>query len=214
MRLVEDLGSGAMMQTDQLAPIEHEPTPMEVLGKGVGLVCFSGDKLLGGPQSGIIAGEADLVAAVKKEPFFRAVRCDKLILTVLQETVTEYLAAKHGDKKELPDIPVVRALALPVDELRKRAEAMVGKLPPTLELEIVETTARTGGGTMPKSDFPSLALGIRHPEKKAEVLAKELRFGVPPVVGYVDEDRLRLDLRTVFASQDEQLIYAIRALTT
>ena len=90
--LVEDLGSGAIMNTDQMAPIDHEPTPQESLRNGIDLVIFSGDKLLGGPQAGIIAGNADLVARIKSEPFFRAVRCDKLILTVLQECIDDYLA--------------------------------------------------------------------------------------------------------------------------
>jgi len=208
---VEDLGSGAMMQTDQLAPIEHEPTPMEVLGKGVGLVCFSGDKLLGGPQSGIIAGRADLVAAVKKEPFFRAVRCDKLILTVLQETVTEYLAARHGDSKELPNIPVIRALALPVAELRARAEAMASQLPAPLTADIVDSKATTGGGTMPKSEIPSIALRLSHPDLKAEQLATRLRHGASPIVGYVEDDSFHLDLRTVFPEQDEVVLEALHA---
>ena len=92
--LVEDIGSGAMMNTDELAPIDHEPTPQEALRNGIDLICFSGDKLLGGPQSGIIAGKAELVAGIKKEPFFRAVRCDKLILTVLQECIDTYLSTK------------------------------------------------------------------------------------------------------------------------
>src|SRR5205814_10564802 len=90
VRFVEDLGSGAMVETETLATIEHEPTPGEVLKRGVDLVCFSGDKLLGGPQAGIIAGKAGQVAALKKEPFFRAVRCDKLILSALQTTVDCY----------------------------------------------------------------------------------------------------------------------------
>jgi L-seryl-tRNA(Ser) seleniumtransferase len=215
--LVEDLGSGAVMQTDQLAPIEHEPTPMEVLGNGVGLVCFSGDKLLGGPQSGIIAGKADLVAAVKREPFFRAVRCDKLILTVLQETVSEYLAARadsgEGDQVALPDIPVVRALATSVEDLRARAHAIVAKLEqaaPGIQAQIIDTVARTGGGTMPRSEIPSIGLIIKHPEIcKAEQLATRLRLGSPPVVGYVEDDSLRLDLRTVFPAQDPALVAAL-----
>ncbi|MAT30338.1 MAG: L-seryl-tRNA(Sec) selenium transferase, partial [Roseibacillus sp.] len=94
--LVEDLGSGAVMHTDQLAPIDHEPTPQDALRNGIDLVIFSGDKLLGGPQAGVIAGNADLVGRIKSEPFFRAVRCDKLILTVLQECIDDYLACK-GD---------------------------------------------------------------------------------------------------------------------
>ena len=88
---VEDLGSGAMIQTEQIAGVEHEPTPAEVLRRGVELVCFSGDKLLGGPQAGIIAGQAKLVVELKREPFFRALRCDKLILSALQTTVDNYL---------------------------------------------------------------------------------------------------------------------------
>ena len=88
---VEDLGSGAMIDTARIAGLEHEPTPAEVLGRGVDLVCFSGDKLLGGPQAGIIAGKAKLIAALKRDPFFRALRCDKLILSALQATVDIYL---------------------------------------------------------------------------------------------------------------------------
>ncbi len=88
---VEDLGSGAMIDTAHIAGLEHEPTPTEVLGRGVDLVCFSGDKLLGGPQAGVIAGKAKLIAALKREPFFRALRCDKLILSALQATVDIYL---------------------------------------------------------------------------------------------------------------------------
>ncbi len=217
--LVEDLGSGAVMRTDQLAPIEQEPTPMDVLGKGVGLVCFSGDKLLGGPQSGIIAGRADLVAAVKNEPFFRAVRCDKLILTVLQETVSEYLAVREregmggdGDGDALPDIPVVRALATPAEELRERAQAIVDRVAPPLEAEVIATVARTGGGTMPRSEIPSAGVVLRHPELKADQLAEQLRLGSPPVVGYVEDDALRLDLRTVLSGQDADLAAAIRRL--
>ena len=85
---VEDLGSGAVVNTDDYAPVEHEPTPNEIFKKGVDLLCFSGDKLLGGPQAGVIAGRADLVAGVKKEPFYRALRCDKLILSLLEVTAT------------------------------------------------------------------------------------------------------------------------------
>ncbi|NNE93065.1 MAG: L-seryl-tRNA(Sec) selenium transferase, partial [Verrucomicrobiales bacterium] len=107
--VVEDLGSGAMVQTDQLAPIPHEPTAAEVLKRGVDLVCVSGDKLFGGPQAGIIAGRADLVAGLKKEPFFRALRCDKLILTGLQTVVSEYLSTDE------PNLPLPTMLSLKPD---------------------------------------------------------------------------------------------------
>ena len=125
--LVEDLGSGAMMNTDELAPIEHEPTPQECLRRGIDLVIFSGDKLLGGPQSGIIGGRADMVAKVKKEPFFRAVRCDKLILTTLQESIDQYLETKADPTQA--DVPVLKFLRTETKELRQRAENIIGDLP-------------------------------------------------------------------------------------
>ncbi|NIP97024.1 MAG: L-seryl-tRNA(Sec) selenium transferase [Akkermansiaceae bacterium] len=206
--LVEDLGSGAVMATDQLAPIDHEPTPQEALRNGIDLITFSGDKLLGGPQAGIIAGRADLVAGIKAEPFFRAVRCDKLILTVLQECIDDYLRSKGEDT---PDVPVLRFLSTPLDELRTRAEAIVarlGNLP--AELAIVETTSQTGGGTMPKADFPSLALQITPHQQGLENLAQRLREANPAVVGYVQDDRFLLNLRTVFPDQDDALREALR----
>lgn len=210
--IVEDLGSGAVMRTDQLAPIEHEPTPWEILAKGVDLVCFSGDKLLGGPQAGVIAGREELVRRVKREPFFRAVRCDKLILTVLQETVAGYL--EHGApggtvEGPLPDVPVLEMLRTPLDALRRRAEGIVARLPAEpgrAECTIGEGTARCGGGTMPKSSIPSITIDVALPAGAVEGFARSLRLGSPPVVGYVADDRFRIDLRTVFPRQDDALV--------
>jgi L-seryl-tRNA(Ser) seleniumtransferase len=206
--LIEDLGSGAVMATDELAPIDHEPTPQEALRNGIDLITFSGDKLLGGPQAGIIAGRADLVARVKAEPFFRAVRCDKLILTVLQECIDDYLRSKG---EETPDIPVLNFLSMPLEDLRARAEAMVAQLADLpAEISIVETTSQTGGGTMPKAEFPSIALQITPREMGLEKLAGHLRAGDPAVVGYLQEDRFHLNVRTVFPDQDARLTRAIR----
>jgi L-seryl-tRNA(Ser) seleniumtransferase len=206
--LIEDLGSGAVMATDELAPIDHEPTPQEALRNGIDLITFSGDKLLGGPQAGIIAGRADLVARVKAEPFFRAVRCDKLILTVLQECIDDYLRSKG---EETPDIPVLNFLSMPLEDLRARAEAMVAQLADLpAEISIVETTSQTGGGTMPKAEFPSIALPITPREMGLEKLAGHLRAGDPAVVGYLQEDRFHLNVRTVFPDQDARLTRAIR----
>jgi L-seryl-tRNA(Ser) seleniumtransferase len=206
--LIEDLGSGAVMATDELAPIDHEPTPQEALRNGIDLITFSGDKLLGGPQAGIIAGRADLVARVKAEPFFRAVRCDKLILTVLQECIDDYLRSKG---EETPDIPVLNFLSMPLEDLRARAEAMVAQLADLpAEISIVETTSQTGGGTMPKAEFPSIALQITPREMGLEKLAGRLRAGDPAVVGYLQEDRFHLNVRTVFPDQDARLTRAIR----
>ena len=206
--LVEDLGSGALMNTDELAPIDHEPTPQEALRNGIDLITFSGDKLLGGPQAGIIAGRADLVARVKSEPFFRAVRCDKLILTVLQECIDDYLRSKG---QEHPDIPTLNFLALPLDDLRARGQAILAELGELKsELTIEETTSQTGGGTMPRAEFPSLALRIVPSGMGLETLSQRLRFAEPAVIGYVQEDAFLLNLRTVFPSQDEALTRALR----
>src|SRR5205807_10618143 len=118
---VEDLGSGAVIDTGAVPGLEHEPTPGEVLGRGVDLVCFSGDKLLGGPQAGIIAGSRKLVAALKKEPLFRALRCDKLILSALEATVDAYL---HGDAAT----PLVEMLRVTNEDLRVRANRIIAAL--------------------------------------------------------------------------------------
>lgn len=202
--VVEDLGSGAMVRTEELAPIPHEPGATEVLGRGVDLVCVSGDKLFGGPQAGIIAGRADLVAGIKKEPFFRALRCDKMILTGLQETVDTYLSAGT----DRPDLPLIKMLAASVEEdLRPRAEAIRDKLTEieALGVTIVETIARCGGGTMPKAEIPSLALDLRPKKVSVAALSAGLREANVPVMGYTAEDGYRLDLRTVFPEQDSIL---------
>lgn len=199
--VVEDLGSGAMIQTDALAPIPHEPTAAEVLKRGVDLVCVSGDKLFGGPQAGIIAGRADLVAGLKKEPFFRALRCDKLILTGLQEVASEYLR-QSGDS--VPDLPLARMLALdPEADLRPRAEAIVSALEGRGNASIGEGIARCGGGTMPKAEIPSVTVDFRPETIGLEKLARLLRRNAPSIIGYKADDCFRLDLRTIFPHQDE-----------
>ncbi|SHJ12602.1 L-seryl-tRNA(Sec) selenium transferase [Rubritalea squalenifaciens DSM 18772] len=203
--LIEDLGSGAVMHTDDLAPIDHEPTPQEALRNGIDLVCFSGDKLLGGPQSGIIAGRKDFIAGIKKEPFFRAVRCDKLILAALQESIDEYLRTQSTPKET--DVPVLKALAAPLDELTTRAGAIASKLSTITKgtLSVTEATATTGGGTMPRSEIPSIALKIEPTGISLNKLSRELRIGSPAIVGYTQEDSFLLDLRTIFSWQDEMI---------
>lgn len=203
--LIEDIGSGAMMNTDELAPIDHEPRPQEALYNGIDLVCFSGDKLLGGPQSGIIAGNKELVAGIKQEPFFRAVRCDKLILTVLQECIDTYLQTRS--EKGTCGVPALDFISADTQDLQQRAEAIIADLPDEIRAlcEITSSTARTGGGTMPKSEIPSVAISISPENMSVTKLAKRLRTGTPAMVGTVVEGRLHLDLRTVFSHQDAGL---------
>ncbi|MFT6864462.1 MAG: L-seryl-tRNA(Ser) seleniumtransferase [Akkermansiaceae bacterium] len=207
--LVEDLGSGAMMNTDELAPIEHEPTPQECLRRGIDLVIFSGDKLLGGPQSGIIGGRADLIAEIKKEPFFRAVRCDKLILTTLQESIDQYLETKADPTKS--DVPVLTFLRTEVEELKARAEKIIEGLPQeNTAITIEDTLARPGGGTMPRSEFPSIAIKLAPQNQSVPKLAKKLRLGDPAIVGYTTDDALFLDLRTIFPDSDTLVNAALK----
>jgi L-seryl-tRNA(Ser) seleniumtransferase len=198
--VVEDLGSGAIVATEKLAGIEHEPTPAETLKRGVDLVCFSGDKLLGGPQAGVIAGKARHVAALKREPFFRALRCDKLILAALDTTVDLYLS---GDAES---IPVLAMMRLPNEQLRERAQRIVEGLEELL-VEIGSGKAEIGGGSLPRSTIPSITIDLLGDDLPA--LATRLRRGTPPVIGYIAGGRFKVDLRTIFPHQDEQLVRAL-----
>ena len=205
---VEDLGSGAVAATEKVAAIDHEPTPAEILKRGVDLVCFSGDKLLGGPQAGLIAGKARLIAALKREPFFRALRCDKLVLSALQATVDLYL---NGGAEER--VPALAMLGTSADALRARAEQIVaglGNLP--MDLQIGDARSQIGGGTLPRSSVPSITIDLQIPGESVADIVARLRNARPPVIGYVDSGWLRLDLRTVFPEQDQNLTEAIRSL--
>ena len=206
--LVEDLGSGAFADTGKLAALEHERTPAEAVRDGVDLVCFSGDKLMGGPQAGLIIGRTRRVAALKREPFFRALRCNKLVLTALQETVDIYL---RGAETEIRALEMMQT---GIDKLRGRAAALAASLAGLpLELRIGEAHAQVGGGTLPRATLPSVTLDIHPPaEMPLSDFAARLRRGKPPVVGYVSGRRFHVDLRTVFPRQDPMLVQAIRSL--
>jgi L-seryl-tRNA(Ser) seleniumtransferase len=213
---VEDLGSGAVVATERIAPIEHEPTPAEVLKRGVDLVCFSGDKLLGGPQAGIIVGKAKLVAALKRAPFYRTLRCDKLILCALQTTVDLYLEQQSSSSSlssSSAAIPVISMLDGSRDELHTRAEKIVAALADlTLKASIGDGKAQIGGGTLPRSIIPSVTVDLSPTTGRLEELATRLRENTPPVIGYVSAGRFKLDLRTIFPRQDEEIIQAVRAI--
>jgi L-seryl-tRNA(Ser) seleniumtransferase len=202
---VEDLGSGAIMETETVAGLEHEPTPAEVLRRGVDLVCFSGDKLLGGPQAGIIAGSRKFIAALKDEPLFRALRCDKLILSALEATVEAYLQGNAN-------VPIVEMLRVTNEDLRRRAERIIAALDGLpLAARVGTGRAQVGGGTLPRSVMPSVTIDLSHRTVKPQEMAKRLREQPLPVVGYVARDTLKLDLRTIFPRQDVDVVTAIRA---
>jgi L-seryl-tRNA(Ser) seleniumtransferase len=204
---VEDLGSGAVTATEKLGLAEHEPTPNESLKRGVALVCFSGDKLLGGPQAGIIAGKARFIAALKREPIFRALRCDKLVFAALSATVDLHLSNEH--------VPVLSLLRLPNEELRERGEKLVESwrgLP--LQARLVESKAQIGGGALPRSVIPSIAVELSAKTDSPDEFAARLRRNNPPVVGYISGGKFRLDLRTIFPAQDEAITAALRSCLT
>jgi L-seryl-tRNA(Ser) seleniumtransferase len=206
--LVEDLGSGAVVETERLAPMEHEPTPAESLRRGVHLLCFSGDKLLGGPQAGIIAGKRRLVRALKKEPLFRVLRCDKLILTALQATVEEYLGTPNG---EIPTIPTLRMLSVDEENLRIRAEQIVAQINgANLQATIGTTHSQVGGGSLPKSRIPSISVDLVPTHSSLTHFAARLREGEPPVIGTISGGKFRIDLRTVFGEEDTTLVRTIK----
>ena len=204
---VEDLGSGAVVATEELGTADHEPTPAEVLKSGADLICFSGDKLFGGPQAGIIAGKKRLIAALKREPLFRALRCDKLSLAALQATVDLHLNQRTGE------IPTLTLLQISEDELRARAAAICDQLSKKcsgLQIASGRSTAKTGGGTLPKSNLPSVTIDIVPKNSSLADFAATLRTWNPPVIGYIAGGRFKLDLRTIFPQQDEAVIEAIR----
>ena len=203
---VEDLGSGAIVATEEFGIADHEPTPAEVLQSGVDLVCFSGDKLFGGPQAGIIAGKKRLIAGLKREPMFRALRCDKLCLGALQATIDCHL------NQTTAEIPTLAALQISENELRTRADTICAALQGLpLEIAIGCGKAKAGGGTLPKSNLSSVTIDIIPKNPSLADFAATLRASNPPVIGYIADGRFKLDLRTIFPQQDDLIIQAISA---
>jgi L-seryl-tRNA(Ser) seleniumtransferase len=206
---VEDLGSGALVATEQIGLHHHEPTPSESLKAGADLVCFSGDKLFGGPQAGIIVGKKKIIEALKREPLFRALRCDKLTFAALQTTVDLHL------NQVMSEIPALALLQIPKDELRARAAAIVTRLHGLpLKITIGTGTGKAGGGTLPKSIVPSITIDLLPENCSLEEFASALRRATPPVISYLANQRIKLDLRTIFSHQDDLLIDAVRTVAT
>ena len=208
--LVEDLGSGCLVDLK-----EHgitEPTVRQSVEAGVGIVTFSGDKLLGGPQAGIIAGKTDLITHVRRHPLFRALRVDKLTIAALEVTLSAYLRAAWDE------IPVMRMIRMTPQELKRRAENFIRELRPGLppdevEIEVVDGASLAGGGSTPAQSLPSKVIRIASVRYSAAKLEQRLRrapAGIS-VIARVEEDRLVLDLRTVFPGQELLLVKALAA---
>jgi L-seryl-tRNA(Ser) seleniumtransferase len=180
-----------------------EPTATTAVASGATLVLMSGDKLLGGPQAGIILGKASFVAKLRKNPFARAMRVDKLTLSALEATLRIYLEPERA----LRQVPVLAMLTEDVERIASRARAIVSSLAGTgVDAEVVSTSASVGGGAFPTAKIPSFAVAV---SKDANRFEERLRRGDPPVIGRISNDRLLLDLRCVFPREDAALAHAI-----
>ena len=197
--VVDDLGSGTLLDTEKYGLV-HEPTVQESLEAGVDIVCFSGDKLLGGPQAGIIVGRADLIAKIRKHPLARAVRADKTCLAGLTATLLHYLK-DEADR----EIPIWRMMCLTPKQVKGRAEAW------RLELrqgQVVEGESTVGGGSLPGESMPTylLSLTVKSPDK----FLKKLRDQHPPIIARTENDRVLLDPRTVLPEQEGALLVGVK----
>lgn len=195
--VVEDLGSGALVDLAAYgAP--HERTVQEALSDGIGLVTFSGDKLLGGPQAGIVAGRSDLVARLRSNPLLRAVRVDKMTLAALAATLQIYRGGALAER-----VPIFRMIAATLDELRARAQDYVEAL---RGAKIVESDAYVGGGALAQERIASIAVAL--PPQEGASVAARLRENAPPIVARVADGRVLLDLRTIAPDEDPLVIEA------
>jgi L-seryl-tRNA(Ser) seleniumtransferase len=195
---VDDLGSGTLLDTARFG-LAHEPTIQESLAAGMDLVCFSGDKLLGGPQAGMIIGKAELVNILKKHPLARALRADKLCLAALTATLLHYLKDEAGH-----EIPIWRMMALMPDQIRKTAEVWAKKLG---QGEVIPGKSTIGGGSLPEESLPTflLALDVKSPDR----FLKKLRRQQPPIIARTEKDRILLDPRTVLPEEHGALLVGL-----
>jgi L-seryl-tRNA(Ser) seleniumtransferase len=203
--VLEDLGNGALFDLRQLG-INDEPGVHESLRAGVDVITYSGDKLLGGPQAGIISGRAEPIAKIRSNPLFRALRVDKLTYAALEATLLEYL---RGNLDQVPALALMRVSA---KEIRARAEALADQVASNTRMrtEVIDGESLIGGGTAPTATLPTFLLAITHESMSADELQTALRLGEPPVIVRVDEGRVLIDLRTVFQSQIAELVSILR----
>lgn len=201
--VMEDLGSGALVDLREFG-IRDEPNVYDSLHAGVALVTYSGDKLLGGPQAGLLSGEPALVQKISRHPLFRALRADKLCYAALEATLVSYL------REEYDEIPLLRMMRTPLSELRRRCEALAEQAPGLTE--VVPTEAMIGGGAAAGKSLPSFAVALGGGTPSAEELARRLRELSVPVITRVEQERVLLDLRTVPPGEDEYLARVLRGL--
>jgi len=200
--LLHDLGSGLMISLDEFG-LSGEPTARDAIRAGATVVTMSGDKLLGGPQAGLILGKRDALDRIRKNPLTRSYRVDKLTLAALEATLSLY----RDPAKALRDVPALAQLTCDLASLRDRARQIRGELN-SLSIEIIESEASVGGGAFPTARIPSIALAI---SGRADAIETRLRLGEPAVVARVADRRVIVDLRAVFPEEDRDLVAALRA---
>lgn len=204
VRVMDDLGSGTLLDTSRYG-LSYEPTVQESVAAGADLVTFSGDKLLGGPQAGLIVGRAELVAELRGHPLARALRVDKSTLAALQATLLHYLA---GEAER--EVPVWRMISVPVEALERRAATLAAALCAAgIAAAVVASASTVGGGSLPGETLPTAAVAVE--AAAPDALAAALRLGDPPVVARIADGQLLLDLRTVPEEEDRDLFDAIKA---
>ncbi len=203
--LMEDLGSGALFDLRSIG-VSGEPGVLDSLRAGVDVVSYSGDKLLGGPQAGILSGRGDLIARMRSNSLFRALRVDKLTYAALEATLLAYV--KHDQDA----VPALRMMHLSKDEIGRRAEAVAALRSSGLTVEIIDGESVIGGGAAPSAVLPTRLLAVTREGLSADELSARLRAGNLPIIARVEEGRVLLDLRTVFPEQDENVMAALRAL--
>jgi L-seryl-tRNA(Ser) seleniumtransferase len=211
--VMDDLGSGCLIELDRFG-LEREPTVRDTLATGADVVTFSGDKLLGGPQAGIILGKAKTLARIRKNPLNRALRIDKLTLAALEATLMKYLRPEEA----LADIPLLRSLTEPMDLLAKRAKRLASllrrTLPQGLTVSLVKGVSMAGGGSLPTQEIPTVLIGIRATSLSAAALEEGLRRWKTPIIVRVADNQVLLDVRTLDAEEYKEIRDAIRATTS
>jgi L-seryl-tRNA(Ser) seleniumtransferase len=204
--LMEDLGSGALLDLEQFG-IRGESTVLDSLHAGVDVVTYSGDKLLGGPQAGILSGRPDLIARMRSNSLFRALRVDKMTYAALEATLLAYVKRKYAA------IPALRMMSLTKDEIGARAEALATHARDSkMKMELINGESVIGGGAAPSSVLPTRLLAITYKSLSADELLARLRHNHPPIIGRVDEGRVLLDLRTVLPEQDSLVAEALQRI--
>jgi L-seryl-tRNA(Ser) seleniumtransferase len=205
--LVEDLGSGYLGVPEPGEALRDEPVVRASVEAGASVVMFSGDKLLGGPQAGVIAGREEAIAPIRRHPLLRALRVDKMTYAALEATLEAYAAGRAAS-----EVPVATMISIPLSEIEGRAAALARSLPSRLQIELIDGLSTIGGGSAPGSTLPTRLIAITDPRTSSDALAASLRQQSPPIVTRIEDDKVLIDLRTVAPEDDERIAGALMKL--